>query len=112
MGHPQPPTIINTDNSTTTGFVNNNIQMKRSKSWDMRLHWLRDKEVLKHLKIEWAKGKDNKTDYFTKNHAITHHRKMRPEYIRDQINIIFKKVQHLKRIELWNTIRHESARVC
>ena len=35
LGHPQPPTTIRTDNSTTTGFVNNNIQMKRSKSWDM-----------------------------------------------------------------------------
>ena len=29
IGHPQPQTLIRTDNSTAAGFVNNNIQMKR-----------------------------------------------------------------------------------
>ena len=38
MGHPQPPTPIKIDNSTASGFVHDNIQMKRSKSWDMRYH--------------------------------------------------------------------------
>ena len=32
MGHHQTPTHILTDNSTTAGFVNKNIQLKRSKS--------------------------------------------------------------------------------
>ena len=70
MGHCQPPTIIRTDNSTTTGFANNNIQMKRSKSWDMNLHWLRNKEFLKKFKILWDKGEHNGADYFTKHHSI------------------------------------------
>ena len=42
IGHPQPPTTIYTDNSTTSGFCQNNIQLKKSKSWDMNLHWLQD----------------------------------------------------------------------
>lgn len=39
MGHPQEqPTLICTDNSTSAGFVNCNMQMKQSKTWDMQLH--------------------------------------------------------------------------
>ena len=45
MGHLQTnPTPIRTDNSISMGFKNKNIQMKQSKTWDMQLHWLRDKE--------------------------------------------------------------------
>ncbi len=66
MGHSQSPTIIRTDNSTTTGFINKNIQMKKSKSWDMNLHWLRDIETLNDFKIVWDKGKTDRADYFTK----------------------------------------------
>jgi len=44
MGHPQKPFLIKTDNSTSAGYVNNNMQMKKSKTWDMYLHWLRNKE--------------------------------------------------------------------
>ena len=75
MGHPQPPTVINTDNSTTNGFCNNNIQLKKSKSWDMNPHWLRDRQQKKHFNIQLNKGKDNSGDYFTKtSHTTLHHR--------------------------------------
>ena len=90
LGHCQPSTILRTDNSTTAGFIHNKIQLKKSKSWDMQLHWLREKELLKKLKIIWDKGSDNKSDYFTKNHSITHHRKMRSHYVRDRINILYE----------------------
>ena len=40
MGHPQPPTPMQTDNTTALGVVNNNIASKRLKSMDMKLHWL------------------------------------------------------------------------
>ena len=43
MGHPQDPTQLTIDNTTTTAFVHKNMVMKKSKSWDMNLHWLRDK---------------------------------------------------------------------
>ena len=96
MNHPQPPTTINTDNSTTVGFVRNNIQMKRSKSWDMNFHWLRDKETMKEININWGKGKDNFADYFTKHHSIVHHRRMRPIYIKDIMNDLFSKIKKSK----------------
>ena len=41
MGHHQPQTPIQTDNSTVLGVVTNKIQPKRTKAMDMRFHWLR-----------------------------------------------------------------------
>jgi hypothetical protein len=41
MGHKQPPTPMQTDNSTAHGVVTNNIQPRRTKAMDMRFHWLR-----------------------------------------------------------------------
>ena len=43
LTHPQPPTPVKTDNSTSDGFIHDNIHMKKSKSWDKRYHWLRDR---------------------------------------------------------------------
>ena len=41
IGHKQPPTPIQTDNSTADGVVTNNIQPCCTKAMDMRFHWLR-----------------------------------------------------------------------
>jgi hypothetical protein len=35
MGHPQPQTPIQTDNSTADGVINQKIQPKRTKAMDM-----------------------------------------------------------------------------
>jgi hypothetical protein len=40
MGHIQPPTPTQTDNSTALGVVNSNIQPRQTKAMDMRFHWL------------------------------------------------------------------------
>jgi hypothetical protein len=40
MGHPQPPTPMQTDNSKGYGVVNHKIQPKATKAMDMRFHWL------------------------------------------------------------------------
>ena len=47
--HSQPPTPIKTDDTTATGFVYKNIQLKISKLRDMRHYWLRDKETRKYI---------------------------------------------------------------
>jgi len=80
IGHPQNSTIITTDNSTAHSFVYDNIHQKRSKSWDMRFYWLRDRMNQKQFIIKWAAGKSNKADYYTKNHPIKKHKEMRPMY--------------------------------
>jgi hypothetical protein len=82
MGHHQPPTPMQTDNSTAEGVVNNKVQPKRTKSMDMRFHWLRDRAVnQKQFKIYWRPGKANLADYFTKHHSPAHHRNMRGEFL-------------------------------
>ncbi len=45
MGHIQPRTPIQTNNSTACGVVNSNIQPRQTKAIDMRFHWLRCREA-------------------------------------------------------------------
>ncbi len=46
MGWPQPRSPLQTDNSTANhGYVNNTIIVKRLKSAEMRLDWLRCREA-------------------------------------------------------------------
>ena len=63
--------------------------MKKSKAWDMQLHWLQDKENQRFFKVFWDKGKNNGADYFTKHHPTVHHRQIRASktYIRDNLNV-------------------------
>ena len=44
MRHPQPPTPAQVDNYTTYNFVTKSLQQKRSKSFDVKLCWLRDRQ--------------------------------------------------------------------
>ena len=44
MGLPQPNFPIQTYNSTAVGFINKTIFKKSTKSADMKLWWLRDRE--------------------------------------------------------------------
>ncbi len=79
MGHPQPPTPMQTDNTTALGVVNNNI-MKKLKAMDMKYHWLRDRENQGQFKHCWAPGKENNGDYVTKHHVPIHHQATRPKF--------------------------------
>ena len=44
LGQPQLATPMNTDNSTATGIINNNIKQKRLKVIDMRFYWIQERE--------------------------------------------------------------------
>ena len=62
LGHQQAPTPLKTDNSTTAAFVNSSMKPKKSKTWDMNMHWLHDKEVIKQIQVYLDKGKNNGAD--------------------------------------------------
>ena len=81
LGHAQTATPLKTDNSTANSFVHANIKQRRSKTWDMRWNWLRDKTTQEQLRIYWDKGINNQADYFTKHHPPSHHLLMRPQYV-------------------------------
>ena len=43
MGHPQPPTPMKVENSTSKGFANRIIKQNCSKAIDMRFYWVQDR---------------------------------------------------------------------
>ena len=81
MGHPQPPTPVQVDNSTAEGFANDTIKQKRSKAIDMRFYWIQDRTRQGQFLIYWRPGADNLADYHTKHHSAAHHRRMRPHFL-------------------------------
>ena len=88
LGHPQPPTVIKTDNTTAVSFTSDNITQKRSKSWDMRFYWLRDKASQKHFKIIWERAAKNLADYFTKHFTAKYHKHIRNKYVVNNTNAL------------------------
>ena len=66
LGHKQPPTPVQTDNSMADGVINGKVQPRRTKAMDMRFHWLRDRECQEQFRFYWRPGKMNYADYWTK----------------------------------------------
>ena len=86
INHPQPgPTPLKTDNKTAKGFCHKTIKQKQSKAWDMRYHWLRDREILQQIAIYWDKGIRNLADYFTKHFPAKYHKEIRQTYLLNAI---------------------------
>ena len=83
MGHPQPPTPIKTDNSTIDGIANRSVISRKTRSMDMRFYCFRDRVSQKIFLIYWKPGKENLADYFSKHHPLTHHQRVRPDYVID-----------------------------
>ena len=81
MGHPQPRTPIQTDNSTAYGLINNKIIAKATKSVDMSFHWLRCRDSQGQFRYYWRPGTQNLGDYWTKHHPGSHHQNFRPQII-------------------------------
>ena len=81
LDHKKLATTLKTKNSTIEGFVKLTIKPKRSKTRDIKGHWLRYKKVLDQLRVYWYRGTKNYAYYFTKHHLPIHHRQMQPRYI-------------------------------
>ena len=88
LGHPQPATPIQTDNSCAEGIVNDTVKQRRSKAVDMRFYWVRDRVKQKQFYVYWKKGESNWSDYWTKNHATSHHREMRRVFLHEAANLV------------------------
>jgi hypothetical protein len=68
LEHPQPPTPMETDNTTATGFSNGTIKQKRTKAMDMRFYCIKDRVKQGKCNVYWGPGYQNLADYFTKHH--------------------------------------------
>ena len=81
MGHPQPKTPLQTDNTSAHQVVTNNVQPKRTKSMDKNFHWLRDRAAQNQFRYYWRPGPTNLGDYHTKHHPGKHHQNMRGVFL-------------------------------
>jgi hypothetical protein len=81
LGHKHPPTPMETDNTTTTGYSNGTIKQKRTKAMDMQFYWIKDRVKQGQFNVYWGLDFQNLEDYFTKHHSPAHHKRMRDIYI-------------------------------
>ena len=100
MGHKQPPTPVQTDNTTALGFVTKKLQPKATKSTEMNYWFMRDRQDRKQFRYYWKPGKGNRSDYFTKHFCAAHHRQQRPTFLTprkvlDDLRATFGKAPHV-----------------
>ena len=73
MGWKQPTIPLQSDNFTAVGMTNSTLIPKNSRSWDLRLNWLRCREAQGQFWTYWDRGPNNDGDYSTKNHPDIYH---------------------------------------
>jgi len=117
MGHPQPRTPMQTDNSAAYSVVTNNVQPKRTKAMDMRFYWLRCRDAQGQFRYYWRPGSQNWADYWTKHFPASHHINMRPEFLtplRHLEELRRRKERAVRTVELAKVISDSSpaTRVC
>jgi len=81
LGNKQPPTPVQTDNSTAHGVLTRKITPKATKAMDMRFHWLRCRKAQRQFCFYWRPGTLNLADCWTKHHPAAHHRSFRREVL-------------------------------
>ena len=111
MGHAQPRTPLQTDNSTAHGVLTKKMMPKATKAMDMRFHWLRCRDAQGQFRYYWRPGTTNKADYWTKHHPAAHHVNIRKEILTSKAyyDAFKRRIQNIK-LKLTNA--RKSARVC
>jgi hypothetical protein len=69
LGHKQPPTPMETDNTTATGYSNGTSKQKRTEAMDVRFYWIKDRVKQGQFNVNWGPSFQNLADYFTKHHS-------------------------------------------
>jgi len=80
IGHPQPPTPINVDNTTAVGIKNDTIKKQRSKSFKMRYFYACDQVKVGNFDVQHQPDAENIGDYPSKNLHAPHHQHVCPLY--------------------------------
>jgi hypothetical protein len=81
LGHPQPPTPLLCDNEFAIGLANDAIKIKKSKSIDLRFHWIRDRIRQGQFSMMHIPGKQILADFFTKTLSVADHQAMMPRLV-------------------------------
>eukprot|EP00957_Ditylum_brightwellii_P089295 6799185-Ditylum_brightwellii.AAC.1 len=67
MGHPQPPMLVMTDNSTTRGILNKTVKQKRNWVINIRFYWVCNWCAQDHFIVIWQPRSENLGDSHTKH---------------------------------------------
>ena len=81
LDHPQPTTTILCDNRCAIGIATDTVKAKRTKSIDMRFHWIRDRVRQGMFQVLWRPGSTNLADFFTKALPVHAHRSAIPALV-------------------------------
>jgi hypothetical protein len=82
LGHPQPPTPILCDNEFAIGLATDTIKQRKSKSIDLRFHWIRDRIRQGQFTIHHLPGDQILADFFTKTLSAAKHQALMPRLVR------------------------------
>ena len=102
IGHPQPRTPLQADNSAAHVVVTNNVQLIRTKEMDMRFHWLRCRDTQGQFRYYWKPGTMNLGDYWTKHHPSSHHKIFLSSLITSIKDLMEFRARHLASTERMN----------
>jgi hypothetical protein len=81
LGYEQEATLILCDNAVAVKLANATLVEKRSKTFDNRFHWVRDRVKQGQFKVEWRKGTQNLSDIFTKLLPVSAHQRLAPHLV-------------------------------
>ena len=98
MIHKQPPTPMQTDNTTALGVVTNKIASRRLKCMDMKIHWLPCQLTQEKFRHHWRPGSANMGDYVTKHLAAIHHCSVRGTFLMPKFKLDLIRKRNLARI--------------
>jgi len=84
LGHLQPATPLQTDNSMASGIAYDTIKHKCSKAIEMHFYWVCNHVCQGQFHIFWSPENSNPANYFTKHHPASHHQAMQPMYLHVQ----------------------------
>jgi hypothetical protein len=101
MGHPQPATPMQTDNTTAHGILRGTCNQQRSKAIYMRFYWVRDRAQQGLFDIGWGPSAQNLGGYVTEHHSPAHHRGIMSMYLHSEFTTVHT-----------SGTQEESTRVC
>jgi hypothetical protein len=108
LGHPQPPTVVWCDNTCAVGLCNDTLKTARTKSIDLRFHWLRDRVRQEQFSVEWVKSDDNIADFFTKALPVHQHIRRMDQLVQHRQNSSTAAARN-QRASTWRSANHTTA---
>jgi hypothetical protein len=110
LGHPQPRTPMQTNNTTAHALLTNKILPKALKAMDMRFHWLRCHDAQGQFCYYGRSGTQNLADYFAKHHPTSHHKSVRPTILTSVNNPKYRNTSRNQQQQ--KNVNHKSKHWC